>query len=202
MNQQKVILSLFDHTANWSKPYINAGYPVILWDAQDGWDIIENDPAIQLDGLNVHGILSAVPCTAFAGSGARWWKDKDKLGSSNCDCCDTITEHYVTMAMATLRLVEVFNPDFWVIENPVGRIERLIPEIKPYRSFSFNPSDFGDPYPKRTILWGEFNSPVITQPVLSLFKEEIHNVAPGADRQNIRSATPMGFAKAFYEANQ
>jgi len=29
----------------------------------------------------------------------------------------------------------------------------------------------------------------------------IHKCAPGPDRHNIRSATPMGFARAVFEAN-
>jgi hypothetical protein len=30
---------------------------------------------------------------------------------------------------------------------------------------------------------------------------KMHRVAPGPQRAAIRSATPMGFAQAFYEAN-
>lgn len=31
--------------------------------------------------------------------------------------------------------------------------------------------------------------------------DRIHKCAPGPDRANIRSATPMGFARACFEAN-
>lgn len=55
---KKVILSLFDKTENWSRPYIDAGYPTILWDIQDGWDIIKNDIAIMFDDIEVGGILA------------------------------------------------------------------------------------------------------------------------------------------------
>lgn len=32
--------------------------------------------------------------------------------------------------------------------------------------------------------------------------DRIHKCPPGPDRHNIRSATPMGFARAVYHANQ
>src|SRR4051794_30147222 len=67
-----LILSLCDHTGNWSRPYVEAGYDVIRIDLQDGQDVrlmpYANQP--------VHGILAAPPCDHFALSGARWWAAK------------------------------------------------------------------------------------------------------------------------------
>ena len=108
-----------------------------------------------------------------------------------------------------LRIVDVCMPDFWVIENPVGRLGKLIPELG--RPFYFNPCDYGDPYTKKTCLWGEFTPP------LPLFSGEINKVPPVVSKhgswhqtklggksertKEIRSMTPRGFAKAFYNAN-
>jgi len=193
---KKVILSLFDKTENWSRPYIDAGYPTILW------DIIKNDIAIMFDDIKVGGILASTPCTDFSGSGARWWKEKDKPGSSSCTCCETTTEHSVLLVLQVLRLVEIYKPLFWVIENPIGRIEKLIPKLRPYRKFSFNPCDFGDPYTKKTILWGEFNIPRTGQISMPLLNAYIRNIPGGFNQANIRSVTPKGFAKAFFESNR
>ncbi len=71
----------------------------------------------------------------------------------------------------------------------------------------FNPNDYGDPYTKRTCLWGRFTPPVpdsmlvTTKSVPATEGSKMHLLAPSPDRQRLRSETPMGFAQAFYEAN-
>lgn len=200
----KLIVSLYDLTGNWPDPFRKAGFPVMLWDKQVEGDILEGFTTLQTDieesGLELYGIMAACPCTDFAGSGARWWKEKDKP-SQAYEPFDSTTELSVALVLIVLHLVDLFKPKFWVIENPVDRIERLVPEIKAYRKMSFNPCDFGDLYTKKTILWGEFNHDLRKNPALPLFGSMMHNIPPGPDRQNIRSATPRGFAKAFFEAN-
>jgi hypothetical protein len=181
------ILSLCDYTGNWSKPYRDAGYEVIQVDLQHGQDI-----RLILYPGHVHGILAAPPCTTFASSGARWWAQKGEqdllFGLSVADAC--------------LRLVALCRPDWWALENPTGRLSKFYG--KP--SFSFDPCDFGDPYTKRTHLWGEFVPPLplfsgSNQPVEPTLGSKMHLLPPSKDRANIRSATPMGFSRAFFEAN-
>jgi len=58
---------------------------------------------------------------------------------------------------AVLFIVELFNPKWWVIENPVGRLHKLVPEVGKPKMY-FNPTDFGHPYTKKTALYGEFNT--------------------------------------------
>jgi hypothetical protein len=71
----------FDHSGNWSRPYRQAGYHVLQHDGKLGQDIFEDTipfcNLLRAEGITVHGILAAVPCTEFASSGARWWKAKD-----------------------------------------------------------------------------------------------------------------------------
>jgi hypothetical protein len=48
---------------------------------------------------------------------------------------------------------------FWVLENPwYGRLKWFLG--KP--NYIFDPWEFGDPYKKRTALWGYFNEPIKT----------------------------------------
>ena len=110
---------------------------------------------------------------------------------------------------------------FWALENPAsGYLKRFLG--KP--AMIFEPFEYGDPYTKRTALWGEFNEPKknVVKP-----REFQHNcgardfvscVEHYADLKQIpegylektglnkrtvlRSMTPLGFAKAFYEANK
>ncbi len=65
----------------------------------------------------------------------------------------------------------------------------------------FQPCDYGDPYTKKTCLWGNFNNP-IKNPVAPTEGSKMHKYPPSKDRQMLRSITPPGFAKAFFEANK
>lgn len=195
---ERLILSLFDYTGNWAKYYIKAGYPVMLWDKKMEGDILDFELLEKwITGYQdfVYGILAAPPCTDFAGSGARWWVEKDK------------DEEMISTSIALVEIVLILkgmcpNIKFWAIENPVGRIEKLVPAIKPYRKLMFNPCDFGDPYTKKTILWGEFNNNLPKTPVLPLYGSMMHLIPPSEKRQELRSATPEGFSNAFFKANK
>ena len=84
---------------------------------------------------------------------------------------------------ACLRAVTIYEPTCWTLENPVGKMRRFLGDPV----MTFDPSDYGDPYTKRTLLWGRFTAPVKAR------------VAPEGVRP--RSATPPCFARAFFEAN-
>lgn len=192
---ERLILSLYDITEIWGGMYANAGYPVMFWDKQHEGDIISEEFFKSIAGYedSVYGVISQTPCTHFAVSGARWWPriSAEDLGLS------------IALAQMVLLLKSMCpNLKFWVQENPVGRIEQLIPEFKPYRKMWFDPCHYGDPYTKRTILWGEFNSNLEKNLVLPLYGSMIHLVPGGKNQANIRSKTPAGFARAFFEANQ
>lgn len=132
----KNILSLFDESGEWSQPYEDAGHCV--------WRIdIKTDPAFDVTKFcvqylveelgieDVDGILMAPPCTDFSGAGAQYWPAKDADGR---------TAAARELVMQGLRCVEYFNPDWWVMENPVGRI-REVCGLKP-AAFAFHPHEF------------------------------------------------------------
>ena len=74
------VLSLFDYTGTWSKPYRDANYDVRQVDIRNGDDVV----MIEDLGYPVRGILAAPPCTHFAASGARWWAEKgDDAGDAH-----------------------------------------------------------------------------------------------------------------------
>lgn len=204
---QRTILSVFDASGNWSEPYRRAGYNVIRHDLKLGWDIFTDTlPAAiadSIEGKRVHGILAAIPCTNFAVSGAKWFKEKEQKPANHpeLDFKNTV-EMSVFMALGVLFLVELFNPQWWVAENPIGRLHNLVPEIgKP--TMYFQPSDFGHPYTKRTALYGNFNTNLPKTPVLPLFGSEMWSKYGGSSERTkaMRSVTPKGFAEAFFKAN-
>jgi len=181
-NSDKVILDLCGGTGAWSEPYRDNGYDVRIITLPD-YDVR------LLENLNklIYGILAAPPCTDLAGSGARWWKEKGQdalLGA-------------LAIADACMRVILISKPVFWSLESPVGRLSKFYGKPRMY----FNPCDYGDGYTKKTCLWGDFNEPK-KNPVEPVGKNPIHYMPPSPDRQLLRSITPPGFAKQFYEANK
>lgn len=200
------LLSVFDLTGNWSQPYIDAGWRVLRWDKQIEGCVLENFSYIHMlieeeTGGKIDGLLAAPPCTAYSASGARWWPEKDKKTSSYSPFA-SFTEYMVALTLIILHAVDVFNPDFWALENPVGRIESLVPELKKYRLMTFQPCDYGDPYTKKTVLYGQFNPDLPRAVVTPVLGSKMRDIPPGSNRKNIRSETPQGFADAFFRANQ
>lgn len=208
----KTLLSLFDYTGNWSYPFIENGWNVLCWDIKHPDRIVDNVSTFNIDLLDdkvnaeffysgifdnfgtIDGILAAVPCTAFAVSGARWFSQKDADGT---------TQKAVDLVYRTLNIIDVCKPNFWCIENPVSRIASLVPQIgKP--KMTFNPCDFGDPYTKKTVLYGDFSTKLKRTPVEAVEGSKMHRLYGGKSERTkeMRSKTPMGFANAFFEANK
>ena len=182
--ERRIILDLCGGTGSWSQSYAEAGYDVRIIDPKIGG----RDVRLFLKPKeDIYGILAAPPCTVFASSGARWPRtDQDYIeGLSVVDAC--------------LRLVMVCKPKFWALENPVGKLVRWLGKPRMY----FQPCDYGDPYTKRTCLWGEFNEPQQNR-VEPEQGSKMHLQYGGkSDRTKAaRSITPPGFARAFFEANQ
>ncbi len=208
----ETILDLCGGTGAWSRPYAKAGYDVIIIDTKD---IREDTPAkliqldvrkfldqIQLYGakfcdiISVHGILCAPPCTHFSGSGAQYWKAKDADGR---------TEKHLTIVDACLGLIDWYEPEWWILENPVGRLPKLRQNRLGTPLMRFQPYEYGDPWTKRTCLWGEFNEPKKNpvEPIKSTKQGSWTQKLGGkSDKtKRLRSITPQGFAQAFFEAN-
>ena len=175
-----IILDLCGGTGAWSAPYAEAGYDVRLI------TLPEHDVRLYELPKNtiIHGVLAAPPCTVFAGSGARWLRTDDDMreGLSVVDAC--------------IRIIHATQPAWWCLENPVGKVTRWLGKWE----MTFQPYDYGDPYTKRTCLWGDFTPP-IKQPVEPIEGGKMHRLPPGKDRTALRSITPPAFAKAFFKVN-
>ena len=200
-NSQRIVLSLFDLTGQWSKPWEEAGYQVYRFDIQDDPDFGDvnkfdteffNDNFGSFDGQDVYAILAACPCTDFASSGARHFAAKDADGR---------TVASVKLVHQALATIEYFKPSVWAVENPVGRIEKL-GGLPPWR-LSFDPNHLGDPYTKKTILWGRFNADLPIAPVDPVEGSKMWAKYGGKSlaTKNARSETPEGFAYGFFQAN-
>lgn len=236
--EPKVILSLFDASGRWSQPFADAGHDVVLIDLQHNpelHDVAKFDVGYFIETLGlewVDAILAAPPCTDFTRAGAAYWKQKDLDGR---------TAASVHLVRQVLRCVEYWKPDFYAIENPLGRITSLVPELgEP--ALRFDPCDYAlntilqhrdapfydlnrirkkplsritakdaarvlelEAFTKRTQLWGHFNLPkrAAVEPVRVCSQGSPLQRLGGSSAKTkaTRSNTPLGFAQAFYEAN-
>jgi hypothetical protein len=234
------LISIYDRSGHWPYYYFQNGWDVINWDIYFNLDInIIKDAETALDLFeDVHGILAAPPCTDFTISGAQYWKQKDEDGR---------TQNSLEFVYQVQRLASLFTPTdpdypynfFWAVENPVGRLPKLIPDLG--KPMYFQPWEYAgwlnlsdndlfeldrirkkdgkgitkrealhiincNAYTKKTGLWGEFNHNLKKKPI-----EPVKGSPQGSPFQrfggksdktkSIRSQTPLGFSKAFYNAN-
>lgn len=205
------VVSLCDLTGNMTAPWVEAGYEAVLVDPQHGTTRQDGlvlkfagtvEDALPLIGeLAREGSVAMVfgfpPCTDMAVSGARWFKAKY--------AADPLFQAKAVMVAEQCRTVGRMSGAPWMVENPVSVLASAFG--KP--SHAFHPHEYtawepADNYTKKTCLWtgGGF---IMPQPARdgSLGKPDnrIHMASPGPERANFRSATPMGFARAVFDAN-
>lgn len=204
------ILSLCDLTGTFVEPWVEAGYEAILVDPQHGVThqegpvlklaatVLEAMPLIADRLDDIVFVAGWPPCTDMAVSGARWFADKWKADSA-----------YLAKAVAVAeqcRTIGQMSGGPWFVENPVSTLAQVFG--KPdhwFHPWHFTGFDASDNYTKRTNLWtgGGFVMPSIeADTTLGKPDNRIHMAPPGPERANFRSATPRGFARAVFEANQ
>jgi hypothetical protein len=213
--ERKLILSLCDHTGNWSSAYAADPdrYEVIKVDLSDGKDV----RLFRHIGRPVHGILAAPPCTHLSIAGNSVWEEKG----------DAAILEAMQVVDACMRMARIYDTAWWALENPVGRLGEWLGSW----AWTFDPCDYGgylapgektlvpdketaalvdcplfpaqDAYTKRTCIWGTARKPVPKSVAVTL-----PSCPDGGwrnpcfhDHKDHRSATPLGFARAFKEAN-
>jgi|GEM_PF-329979 len=171
-----VVLDLCGGSGAWSEPYKSAGYDVRIITLPAA-DVRTWQPSKELlEAGAVRGVLAAPPCTEF--SIAKNGRERDLAGGLEAVC-------------ACLRIIALVRPVWWALENPTGLLGRWLGTPRDV----FEPHEFGDPWTKRTALWGDFEIPErgpFVQPIGSAMDRK----TPAE-----QAITPPGFARAFYEAN-
>uniref|UniRef100_UPI003F499BD6 hypothetical protein n=1 Tax=Arthrobacter silvisoli TaxID=2291022 RepID=UPI003F499BD6 len=212
----KTVISLCDLTGNMVQPWVEAGYSALLVDPQHGettvelagpWNQVTKfagtiEDAMEYIGAYVRSshvamVFGFPPCTDMAVSGARWFRDKYEA--------DKLFQAKAVMVAEQCRTIGRISGAPYMVENPVSVLASAFG--KPQHTF--HPADFtayepADNYTKKTCLWtgGGFRMPEPAKDEsLGAPDNRIHFASPGPDRANFRSATPMGFARAVFEAN-
>lgn len=178
----KIILDLCGGTGAWSKPYAEAGYDVRNITLPD-YDVRTYEPP-----NDVYGILAAPPCTEF--SLAKGNRPRDFNGA-------------MIIVKSCLNIIWQCHPAFWCLENPRGFLRQFLG--KPPLTIWY--WQFGDNLGKPTDLWGYYNPPkprYAEPPGLLKNWEKIKKIKPvsSLSRTDVRAITPLGFARAFFEANR
>jgi hypothetical protein len=207
----RTVISLCDLTGNMTAPWVAAGYRAILVDPQHGTTRTEGpvtrvagtiEDAMEYLGLalrheDVAMVFGFPPCTDMAVSGARWFEAKR--------AADRMFQAKAVMVAEQCRTIGRLSGAPYFVENPVSVLASAFG--KPQHTF--HPADYtayeaGDNYTKKTCLWtgGGFVMPAPAKDLsLGAPDNRIHFASPGPERANFRSATPMGFARAVFEAN-
>jgi hypothetical protein len=202
------VVSLCDETGNMVRPWADAGYECWCVDIahsirvprrEGNINFIWGDArTVRRPAERIAAVFAFPPCTHVAVSGARDFGAKG--GQMLRDALEIFE---------ACRQVCEWSGAPYCIENPVGILSSMPHVGKPDHYFdpwhytAFEPADH---YTKKTALWtgnGFVMPPPAILPGLYGVKPDnrIHFASPGDDRAAFRSATPMGFARAVFQAN-
>ena len=222
---------LYDLTGVMARPWIAAGYECYLFDGQHapGVNYVDDcykvgmmfdayntsadlETIVETVGEGVEFVFGFPECTDMAVSGATHFKSKEANNPA-----------FQAEAVELARLVSYVGEYYgcrWGLENPVSVLSTLW--RKP--CFYFHPYEFGgylpeddkhplypeyikprDAYPKKTGIYtgGGFKIPAKWPVHCDKGYSDQHKKLGGKSlkTKNIRSATPRGFAKAVFSAN-
>lgn len=198
-----VMISAYDTSGVMAEPFADAGWDCYCIDLEGGKSRggIRHVKADMRDwlptkdqALRCRFFCSFSPCTDVSVSGARWFRQKG-----------------LAALISGLELFEIGRAwGDWLgcpyfLENPVSTISSYAGKA----DYMFHPEDFtelcsADNYTKKTCLWtgGGFVMPEKQKrDDLGPPDDRIHKAPPSNDRASIRSKTPLGFAKAVFNAN-
>jgi len=156
---------------------------------------------------NVVMVCGFPPCTDLAVSGAKHFVRK---------ATDKKWEHYkgkhfqaqATRVVEQCHVIGQLTGAPWIVENPVSVLASIWRKPDHYfHPYEYTAYEREDNYTKKTSIWcgGGFVMPApATLPADELGEpdDRIHKASPGPERENFRSATPMGFARAVFAANR
>lgn len=185
--RDRTILDLCAGSGSWSAPYEAAGYRVVRVTLPD-----HDVRTFEAPTGPIHGVLAGPPCDQFSLA-------RNGVSSSPRDILRGLE-----VVGACLRVIVAARPTWWALENPVGLLSTWLGTPRDV----WQPCDFGDPWTKRTAIWGDFRIPVRGPFVKPLGGGPFCPICdPKSERRAWcgnaahRAVTPAGFARAFFEAN-
>lgn len=189
--EKRTILDLCGGSGAWSAPYVAAGYHVVRVTLPEH-DVRTFAWGSPVCAEPVWGVLAAPPCDQFS------------LARNGHPEIPRDIERGLEIVGACLRVIHQVQPRWWALENPVGLLSRWLGTPLDV----WDPCDFGDPWTKRTAVWGSYSIPrrgPYVQPLgggpLCTICDPERRSTTWCSNSAHRAITPAGFARAFYEAN-
>lgn len=150
------VLDLFAGLRGWSDPWKARGWDVATLDNEEhfGSDItadirdFADDPDKYLT-WRPDVILASPPCEAFSVMtiGRNWTREHEPKTDK--------ARLALELVEATRRVIDYYQPTFFVIENPRAKLRRLEP-VKDLERVTVTYCQYGEPFMKPTDLWGVF----------------------------------------------
>ena len=230
-SEKKIILSLCGGSGSWEKYYNENGYTTynITLPYYDVNQVLfyENHMIFKSTALynidlkiyykDIYGILAAPPCTMFSFARTNAIRPRKLMeGMENVIACMDII--WQCQFKITNQHQKKGALKFWALENPNAMLEWFL-GIPP---LIFDPYEYAEVenelYKKKPSIWGVFNIPEknkmndatygkfdkLTMDDLKKIRTIHENDLwkNPSNRHALRSMTPTGFAKAFYESNK
>jgi len=193
------VIDLFSGLGGFSQAFVDRGHYVERYDFNKDFhevphtrikNVFDMTP-IDLEIADI--VLASIDCTHF--THANPFPDKDGLRLS------------VELTKHTLNIIHEANPRFWIIENPPGRIKKVLGPPVYKTAWGY----WGTPYYKPTWLWGKL--PFMdwlmryTEPqpkdTWNLETFNTHKFAYLCDRDpKTRSLVPYNFSLALCKATE
>lgn len=205
-----MIISLYDLTGNMVRPWRENGFDTLIVDLlhpndnadELGIDIRRNKCYLEslIRSNFIEGIFAFPPCVDLAVSGARHFAAKR---AKNPRFQEEAME-LVYIAYELGELARNLYGAFWMIENPISRISSLWRKpdyiFQPYEYAEYHHESFNY-YTKKTCLWTSDNF-IMPKPKYDPRIEPNDKYIWNQMRYDKvgRSATPLGFAYAVYQA--
>ena len=180
------VLDLFVGLGGFSQAFKDQGHDVRTLDHLESFrptyrvDICDWDPVGEYDV-----ILASPPCTQFSVMQiARHW-DGIVPRTEEAQRAVEIVEH-------TVRVIETLKPQFFVFENPIGKLRKLHP-LQRYERRSVTYCQYGEDRMKPTDLWGGF-PPSLKLRTPCRNGDSCHKSSPrGSHDAGVQSRTDDGF---------
>ena len=165
MDRPLRVLDLFSGLNGWGDPFREAGHEVFAIDVDSRFDadayLDIGDVAAVLEAIpwRPDVVFASPPCNSFStGSMGKMWQHgshpSPKRSERHPDGHPIAIEG-MRLVLATVRIIAVLRPDYWVIENPRGRLRSLdLLAGVPRRTVWY--CRLGLDRAKPTDLWGRF----------------------------------------------
>ncbi len=195
----KTCIDLFSGLGGFSQAFQeDGGWDVVTVDVEEDFDpdictdVRDLEPSDLPNDVDV--VLASPPCTCFSLAANRIYWSGAGLPK------DSRVAEAVELVYHTLFLIQGLDPDFWFLENPRGKLRKVMP-LPPTGTVTY--CQYGFPWQKPTDLWGKHPGGMVYRscsPGESCHQSSGRGFDSGPERSHVRD--PAERAKVPYELSK